>query len=192
MMLDRYVACADIRNHCWYEQWGNPFAGRIFDHFLGLSVLSLEASDSRTDIDSKPERVDVLLLAFCVKAGLLHCLIGSCDAVKSEFVLFTNECLVHSVVLRSEILNLASNSDRKIVCRKIIDEINAADAIAKIFPVCLQIISYRRDDAHSSYDYSFIHVVKGFSDSSDCKFNNILWFTILLQPRQREDLRQKR
>lgn len=157
-MEDGDVSGRDVGDHRRDEQRRDPLAGRILDHLGDLPVLCGEPTDSGTEVDSEPERIDVLVFAFGGESRLSHRLIGGGHAVLCEQILLSYERLVHSVFLGLEILDDTGDSDREVVRREGLDVIYAAHSVAKVAPEGVDIISYRGDDSHSCYNYSFIHV----------------------------------
>ena len=63
----------------------------------------------------------------------------------------------------NEILDLTGYLDRKVISRYRGYHIYTADSIHKIFPICLNVISDRRDDTCTSNYNSPIHIWFGFS-----------------------------
>jgi len=151
------VSCRDIRDHSRDEKRRYPFRALI-DKFLCLTYLSRESADSGADVHSESERIDVTVLGG-IESRLIDSLPCGCCRINGEFVLLSGKRRLDTVIGRIEILYLAGNLYRKIICRDRSDEIYAADTVQKVLPVCLHIISDRGYDTHSCHYYSFVHVI---------------------------------
>ena len=162
VVLDRDMSSSDVGNHCRNEKRRNPLARRVLDHLRSLAVLNFKSADSGTDINTEPERVNVLSFALGDQTGLVHSLVCRSYTILCKEVLFPAETFVHSVILRMEILDLSCDSYRKIFCRKLLDIIYTANAVHEIVPECRHVISDWGNDTHSCYYYSFCHIILFF------------------------------
>ena len=187
LVLDGDVAGRDVGDHRRNEQRGNPLAGRVLDHLGRLPVLDLEAADAGAHVDAEAERVDVHLLAFGFQAGSLHGLPGGRHGELGELVLLADKGLVHIITLRVEVLDLAGDRDGHVL--KVLDVVDAADAVHEVLPIRIEIISHGGNDAHAGDNYSFrFH---NFS-TTDCKYTKYSAITTQRGPPRTGALRRTR
>ena len=161
VVLDGDLAGSDVGDHRGDEQRGNPLAGGVVEEFEGLLVLGLETADTGADIDAEAERIDILLLAVGVEAGVVHRLPGSGDAEEGEAVLLADKGLVHAELLAVEFLDLGGNLDGEFLRRITGDEIDAANAIQQVVPVGGNVLTDGGDDTQTGNDnaFSFFHSI---------------------------------
>ena len=160
MIEDGNLSGSDVGDHRGDEKRGYPLAGWIVDHLGHLPVLGCEATYAGSEVDTEPERIDVLALSCRDKAGLLDCLVGSGYSKLGEEILLADEWFVHPIFLGVEILYLSGNPHRKLLGVFTFDDFDSAITFTKVLPECCDIISYRGNDTHTSYNNSFVHIIR--------------------------------
>ena len=145
-MPDGDIARGDVGDHRGNEERGNPLAGRILEELAYLADLDVEATYTRTHIDSQTEGIDVPVIALGAQSRIVHGLLRSGHAVNGEPVLLAHERLVNTVEVGVEALDPAANLDGQVVRREIGDGLDSADSFLEVVPKSRDIVPDGRDD----------------------------------------------
>ena len=154
MELDGHLARRHITYYARYEIRRNPLACRIFYNLGNLPLYGFEASYSRTDIHTEPERIYVLR---CHQSAVHDSLVSRRHGENREFVLFADERLVHPIAFRFEISYLTAYLYGETVCRKTFYIVYSTNSTDQIVPKGIYIITYTRQDSKACNHYSFTH-----------------------------------